>query len=159
MPNEKRLAVLATTPRVWPHLSVENVTPGLIELCRDWITPDMVLVEIGCFSGVSTEVFANFAKTVYAVDPWTLAIDTGYREVDPDMLVKAERAFLEMAKGYQNIVRIQDFSGYASESFGNGTLDAVYIDGDHSKESLATDFASWLPKLKRTGLLMGHDWS
>jgi hypothetical protein len=39
------------------------------------------------------------------------------------------------------------------------SVDVVYFDADHSKQGLARDFDAWIPKVKRDGLLSGHDYS
>lgn len=155
MTRDERLATLSNTPRVWSHLERENVVGGLIDLCVEWIKPHFVMAEIGCFAGVSTSVFAEFAAKVYAVDPWTLVSKTGYVEVYQDMLEKAETEFLAKMATRPNIVRMQEFSLVAACGFDDNSLDAVYIDGDHSK--LLEDIVAWLPKIKADGLLMGHD--
>jgi hypothetical protein len=36
-------------------------------------------------------------------------------------------------------------------------LDFVYIDGDHSIEGVTSDIETWYPKVKKGGLLGGHD--
>jgi predicted O-methyltransferase YrrM len=46
----------------------------------------------------------------------------------------------------------------ASKLFENGSLDFVFIDGDHSYQGCSTDIDCWFPKLKSGGLLSGHDY-
>ncbi len=37
-------------------------------------------------------------------------------------------------------------------------IDFVYIDGDHSYESVCRDLECWVPKVRDGGLVMGDDW-
>lgn len=46
----------------------------------------------------------------------------------------------------------------AAAKFADGSLDAVFIDGDHSYEAVEADINAWLPKVKSTGILAGHDY-
>jgi hypothetical protein len=39
-----------------------------------------------------------------------------------------------------------------------GSLDFVFLDGDHSYEGTTADIAAWLPAVKPGGLLCGHDY-
>jgi hypothetical protein len=45
----------------------------------------------------------------------------------------------------------------ASRQFLNGSVDVVFLDGDHSRSSVAADIRAWIPKLKPAGYLAGHD--
>lgn len=38
-----------------------------------------------------------------------------------------------------------------------GTLDFIFIDADHSSQAVRTDLLDWIPKLKSTGMIIGHD--
>ncbi len=163
MTIEKRaqlLTELATLPRVFNGLprGPGDVTPGLIDLCQVWIKPDFDMVEVGCFRGVSTRVFALFAQTVWAVDPWSMAT-ADYRDLLPERVAEAEAQFLVNIRDYPNIFRVQNFSVSAAKGFDDASLDAVYIDGDHREAMFHADVRAWLPKLKPTGLLMGHDYT
>lgn len=40
-----------------------------------------------------------------------------------------------------------------------GQLDFVFIDADHSYEGVKRDIEIWLPKIKKGGLLGGHDYN
>ena len=39
------------------------------------------------------------------------------------------------------------------------SIDFVYIDADHEYESVRKDIAAWHPKIRRGGIISGHDYS
>lgn len=41
----------------------------------------------------------------------------------------------------------------------DGWFDFVYIDGDHRYEEVVKDICMWLPKVRKGGILAGHDYS
>lgn len=45
----------------------------------------------------------------------------------------------------------------ASVTFGAKSVDLVYIDGNHEYKAVSEDIASWLPKLRDQGYLLGDD--
>jgi hypothetical protein len=47
----------------------------------------------------------------------------------------------------------------ASQRYENGSLDFVFIDGGHSYKEVKADIQAWLPKVKKGGVLAGHDYS
>lgn len=130
---------------------------GLIQMCKDWVKPDYVMAEIGCYRGVSTSVFAQHAKTVHAVDPWMLNFDH-YKELPFEMLSTAEGKFDLVAAKYPNIIKHKGLSVEVAKEFEDGSLDLIYIDGDHSEAAVRLDFASWIPKVKPGGVISGHDY-
>lgn len=127
---------------------------------RDIITlikPNSVMVEIGCFTGESTIIFAKSSKIrkLYAVDPWI-------ENYDPDIKLqitfsKAKEIFDEKLKDFTNIEVMQMTSAEASSAFLDNSVDIVYIDGDHRYEFVKKDIECWLPKLKKDGIIAGHD--
>lgn len=54
---------------------------------------------------------------------------------------------------------VQKPSVEAAVGYADKSLDFVFLDADHSEESLTADIAAWLPKVKPGGLLAGHDLS
>jgi len=38
-------------------------------------------------------------------------------------------------------------------------IDLVYIDADHSYESVKADISTWLPKVRKGGIICGHDYT
>lgn len=43
--------------------------------------------------------------------------------------------------------------------YNNESLDFVFLDGDHSYNGLKKDIAAWLSKVKKGGIISGHDFS
>jgi hypothetical protein len=54
---------------------------------------------------------------------------------------------------------IRSDTASASQGFADRSVDAVFIDGDHTREGLRRDLEAWMPKAKPGGLLCGHDYS
>lgn len=145
---------MLATPRVWGGNGPGDSTAGLIELCEEWVGPQDEVAEVGCFAGVSTRVFACFARKVYAVDAW--GKDASYTETPCGMVSEADERFKAMLKDYPNVVRIHELSTIAAYQFCD--LDAVYLDAAHHEAAFCADVRAWLPTLRPRGLLMGHDF-
>jgi len=56
------------------------------------------------------------------------------------------------------IIDIKDYSWNAASQFDDRSVDFVFIDADHSYESVKKDIIAWMPKVKHKGLLAGHDY-
>lgn len=41
----------------------------------------------------------------------------------------------------------------------DGSLDFVFIDADHSYEGCSADIAAWAPKVRKGGMIAGHDFN
>ncbi len=54
---------------------------------------------------------------------------------------------------------ISGCSWEVAAKYEDGSLDFVFIDGDHSFESVSKDIAAWLPKVRPGGIIAGHDYS
>lgn len=64
----------------------------------------------------------------------------------------------EVKKKYgDRLIPIQGYSFLVADQILDGSLDIVFIDADHSYESVKKDIIKYTPKLKPTGLLTGHD--
>lgn len=161
---KKTLEELSRMPRMGAdtEFNNDNSVGGLIDMVNHINgLNDKVMVEIGCFIGVSTETFLQFnPKKLYAVDIWGL--NETYSECDwlpsgkPNFDL-IEESFRKMAKNYDNIEIIKNFSKYASFGFRNKSIDFVYIDGEHTYNSVTEDIEHWLPKIKSGGYIAGHD--
>ena len=54
---------------------------------------------------------------------------------------------------------IQEDSQQAATRFPDGSIDLVFVDGDHSYEAVKRDLQAWLPKVTKGGILSGHDFT
>lgn len=120
-------------------------------------TKKMTMVEIGSYAGQSTVIFAKYFKKVIAVDPFLENYDPKdetCRRAPLSTLVY-ER-FKENTKKYQNIEHVKMTSDEAVDSIGK--IDFVYIDGCHTYEQVVKDIEHYLPKIKKTSFIGGHDF-
>lgn len=137
-----------------PH----DYTAGLINLCKEFITKNMIGVEIGSFRGASSEVFSYFCKKITCVDPWSLAQEKrDYNEIKLSLSIKAEIEFDEVLKNNENIFKVKLFSDEAINLFDENSLDFVYIDAAHDSYNFELDFNLWKTKVKNGGYICGHD--
>lgn len=137
---------------------------GLIDLIRyvrnhGLVHPrNMIMAEIGCYVGDSTEIFAKNFKQVYAIDPWLNGYDDGDASSYLHPMDQIERQFDELLKAHANIDKLKMPSVDAAKSVMDKSLDFVYIDGNHRYEAVLDDIRAWFPKVKRTGFIAGHDY-
>lgn len=146
---------LLKTPRMfnYPHMGGPTSCKGLFDLIDDHITPASIIIEIGSFAGVSTECFAKHCARIYCIDTWA----PNY-EYHDHTIQHAETQFDQLTKEYNNIIKIKAKSAQATYLFTTSKVDLIYIDADHSYESVKQDIQNWIPKLKPGGILSGHDY-
>jgi predicted O-methyltransferase YrrM len=53
---------------------------------------------------------------------------------------------------------IQGNTAEVAAQYRNKSLDFVFVDADHSAHGVSMDIMAWLPKMKRGGVLAGHDY-
>tara|TARA_R110000796_G_scaffold241064_1_gene362349 strand:+ start:1709 stop:2362 length:654 start_codon:yes stop_codon:yes gene_type:complete len=155
MNNQQKINELLDTPRMFysKHV-IQNSNRGLYDLIKDVITSETVMVEIGSFSGVSSELFAIHCKNIYCVDKWEPYSDIQ----EAAKLQEAERRFDNILTVYKNIHKLKMSSEKGSEQFQDCSLDFVYIDASHDYDNVKKDIENWLPKIKSGGIIAGHDY-
>lgn len=118
--------------------------------------------ELGVWKGQTyLHLLANCdgLKTLYGVDLWEPQpenegpenyLDWPHHENERNVRNAAarfgDRAQLMKAWTHEAAAKIPD-----------GSLDFVYIDADHSEDGVRRDIACWLPKVKESGWVLGHD--
>lgn len=58
-----------------------------------------------------------------------------------------------------NVRLIKGISWEVASQFEDESLDFVFIDADHAFESVTKDLDAWWPKVKKGGIMAGHDYS
>lgn len=117
-----------------------------------------VAVEIGVFEGKYTEVLARSGLRVYGVDPWLVYEDYG----TPDYASVAEKRYqktLRRLAPYPNVTIYRETSMEALKHFDDESVDFVYIDGNHLFKYVAEDIWEWWKKVKKGGIVAGHDYA
>lgn len=111
--------------------------------------------EIGVDGGVYSAKLceANPKLKLYCIDPWDLNEGTS-RERRIRKYAEAK----ERLKPY-NAKLIRKFSMDAVKDFKDGSLDFVYIDGNHNFDYVMQDIIEWSKKVKKGGIIAGHDYS
>lgn len=129
-------------------------------------TPDGgTIVEVGCYLGRSACCLGTMIKeskkkiTLLCVDRWP----SPYVHSDGSGIViespyESFYANVRQSKLTKIIVPIRAESVWAAKFVAND-LDAVFIDGEHDEKNVGKDIDAWLPKVKRGGILAGHDYS
>ena len=120
-------------------------------------------VEIGVDEGKNAiSILKNLNITkLYLVDPWIEYYEKSSnkllrsQKVQDEKFKKVEKLFSDNSK----VELIRKKSIEASKDFSDASLDFVYIDGDHSYESVKQDLNSWYPKLKKFGVMCGDDYA
>lgn len=124
-------------------------------------------VEIGSFGGQSAAYMGveiiNSNKEIKLI-----CIDA----FDEDKLIKENcnidfiknKTFLETFK--RNINPVKDIvsfkKGYSIDvvtEFEDDSVDMIFIDADHDYDPVKTDITIWYPKVKKGGIIAGHDYA
>jgi len=83
----KRL--LKTKRMEYAQRTHQNLLVGLYDLIKEYVTNNSIIVEIGSYSGVSSELFALHCKKLFCIDQWQ-----EYKEIKQDKLSNAEMIFV-----------------------------------------------------------------
>jgi predicted O-methyltransferase YrrM len=118
-------------------------------------------VEIGVWKGGSTsfmgvEIVNSGKKIKYdAIDSFEGSSEHGdvkdwlYLEASKNLKPLTDIGVVNLIKGYS----LDVVSNYESES-----IDFCFIDGSHEYEDVKKDILAWLPKVRKGGILAGHDY-
>ena len=115
-------------------------------------------VELGVHNGMSFFAACQAAKHLdlktecVAVDSWV---------GDPHASFHSSEVFDQfrstIASLYPQQHYIRGFFADALQSFDDGSVDLLHIDGYHTYEAVKDDFDTWLPKMSDTGVVIFHD--
>ena len=115
-------------------------------------------VEVGVEQGLYSECLCQLIPglNLAAVDCWTA--HRGYR----DHVSQAKLdGFYDAAKkrlAPYDCTLIREWSVDAAKLFDDGSLDFVYIDGNHDFANVVKDIHAWSPKVRKGGVISGHDF-
>jgi hypothetical protein len=119
-------------------------------------------VEVGVWEGLFSEsILKGCSAKLYSVDPWkedpNIPHSAMVTVTQPEMEVVYKTCCDKLAP-YKNSNIIRKPSVEAAKDFADGSLDFVYIDGLHFYEDVKNDIKAWLPKVRKGGMIGGHDY-
>ncbi len=125
-----------------------------------------IYAEIGVWKGVTAEHIAEncvFLKKIYLVDPYDSNIEYKegrlYKKGEDKTVRRAKEEMLSRTRRFSNIQYVYKTSKEANKDFKDKTLDVVFIDAIHEYNSVKEDIFLWKPKVKRGGIICGHDYN
>lgn len=115
--------------------------------------------EVGTYRGEFTEKLCKAGLKVYAIDPWMGYEGAGRSEKRQDKQdFNYEEAKKVLAPYSDNCILVRETSREALKNFKDGSLDFVYLDGDHRFQYIAEDLVEWSKKVRSGGVVSGHDY-
>ena len=145
---------LSENKRHPPALEVRGMVTFISKLNK----VNLVGVEIGVLYGIHADAMLRTLsiQKLYLVDPYITYPE--YLDITSPFGWNAERHANTLFQPFQDkIVKLKKFSADAVSEIPN-ELDFVYIDGNHAYEYAKQDIELYWPKLKKGGVLGGHDY-
>jgi predicted O-methyltransferase YrrM len=141
---------------------------------EDWFTykqlyTDMVrgfpsgstFVEIGSWKGKSAAYMAveiaNSQKNInfYCIDTWEGSIE----HQDNENIKELYDVFIKNMNTLNTFFHpIKTTSLQATTMFENESIDFLFLDASHEYNDVKNDISAWLPKIRKKGILAGHDY-
>ncbi|WOO41270.1 class I SAM-dependent methyltransferase [Rubellicoccus peritrichatus] len=127
------------------------------------------IVELGTLAGRTAYAMAasNPKVKVHCVDVWENFLKSSIPEpslmhfsgdIEAFDTENIYECFLKQVEGLDNIV---PHRGKTTEVpwDSDEKIDLLYIDADHDEEPVYQDLLKWFPRMKRNGIILGHDFN
>ena len=123
--------------------------------------------EVGVFKGktASALLAGGHLKHLHMIDPWE-----PYEPVDEPKAMESHRQMFEGGEdNYETALKaVRRYQGSytihrkpsieAAADFEDGSLDFVFLDGNHDYDYVKNELAAWYPKVRPGGIFCGHDY-
>lgn len=122
------------------------------------------IVEIGVYKGktmrriMRTAHIASEIDQWFAVDPWQANAELYPGHGGPETWDRLYRGVCKYMPWFPALRVIRMRSIEAAGLFLQESMDFVYIDGDHSADAVEADIRAWVSKVKKGGIIGGHDF-
>lgn len=130
---------------------------------------EFVGVELGVFRGdLSVALLAAFTQLhLHLVDTWSapasgsayLLSGDGAASLSHDEHMNNKMETLTRVEPYRNRITIWHCTSHeAAQAMNRESVDVIFIDAEHTKDAVLADIRDWWPRMKRGGLVAGHDY-
>jgi len=103
----------------------------------------------GCARSVLWSPAGKIVKDYIGVDNWLMCRRPGQRYIKT----------LSLMTYFPQLRLMRLDSVDAAKLFLNGYFDLVFIDADHSYNGVTADIKAWMPKIRKGGIISGHDYT
>jgi hypothetical protein len=119
-----------------------------------YLPANLTWAEIGCYDGASAELWMLKCSKLYCIDTWDWTLE--FHPVPP---AEVEQRFDNRLQPYSDrLVKIKGASELVYNQIPDRSLDGIYIDGNHTYEYCKRDIELYIPKLKDSAIITGHDY-
>jgi len=138
-------------------------TEGLQQLASV-LKPGTSMVEVGSWAGESARIWiaSGNVSSIILVDPYLDELAVAELEHDETRERSAEEAMASaqrVVSSFPGAQLLRMTSAHAAELLSGQEFDFVYIDANHTYESVLEDIRLWLPLVKADGIIAGHDYN
>lgn len=118
-----------------------------------------VIGELGCFKGRSLCSVADIIKRkklkVYVVDTFAGTVNEGQGDMD---FLQEFKNNIDRFGITDQVTIYKETTNEICNKIENETFDELFVDADHSYESVKKDLENWECKVKKGGTICGHDY-
>ena len=127
-----------------------------------------VFIELGCYKGKSTSfIGVEIHKRKRDINFFAVDSFQGATNSTDANEIKAYEGISEIEESYtynvsligNKIKTIVSLTDEAAKYFNDEEIDVIFVDGGHSYEVVKADILAWLPKMKKGGIMAGHDFN
>lgn len=139
---------------------------GFIGFLKSYYPEPLQIAEVGVKTGEHALFILNtlLIENLFLIDPYVeyLVDDSSVSEPYTITQAQIDESLQTMFNAIQpfahKVTCMRMYSLVAVKTFPNRSLDAVYIDANHSRPHIDNDIEAWYPKVRYDGVLAGHDY-
>jgi len=151
LPAELQKPIASPTPSITNRIQLLDFFPKNIKVAE-------IGVEIGIYSESLFKILKP--KELCLIDCWR-ALDEQDDPVHSHVQKVQEQNYQIVKEKFadkSNVRVIRECSREGSLLFPDQYFDLVYIDANHAYAGISADLEIWLPKIKKGGIIAGHDY-
>jgi cephalosporin hydroxylase len=116
------------------------------------------IAEIGVEHGGFVDLYYKDNYIIHLIDMWQTEGNDFYFSQKPNQVENGYNEVVKKYKDKKNVNIVKSKSIDAANRYEDNFFDLVYIDADHSYEAVLQDITYWFPKVKKGGIISGHDF-
>jgi len=144
-----------------PGRVIDVERKDLLNYVKESLAEINTCIEIGVGNSDHAILIKNIVKPnkLYLLNAWGLS--KTYNKLSNTDIKTFLHSYENTKKHFfndENVIIIRGFSTREVCIFENNFFDFIYIDADHTYDAVKEDLGCWFPKLKKGGIIAGHDY-